>query len=65
LKLLGFTLAPLLPVPVAAELDEVAAGAPDEVDPPPPAAALELDELLLPHAASATVVSNAPVHIPR
>ncbi|HEX3689849.1 MAG TPA: hypothetical protein VHV28_09130 [Solirubrobacteraceae bacterium] len=59
---------PLLPVPVpvAAALDEVvAAGALDEADPPPPAAALELDELLLPHAASATVDSTAPVHIPR
>jgi hypothetical protein len=62
LKLPGFVV-PLLDV--AAALDEVAAGALDEVEPPPPAAALELDELLLPHAASARVASTPPVHIPR
>jgi hypothetical protein len=61
LKLLGF----VVPLDVAAALDEVAAGALDEVEPPPPAAALELDELLLPHAASAKVASTPPVHIPR
>jgi hypothetical protein len=69
LKLLGFTLAPPLlvpvPVPVAAALDVVAAGALEEVEPPPPAAALELDELLLPHAASAKVATRLTVHIPR
>jgi hypothetical protein len=64
LKLLGDT-APLLDaldVPAALD-DEVAAGALEEVD--PPAAALELDELLLPHAARAKVASTPPVHIPR
>jgi hypothetical protein len=69
--LAGFTLVPLLavpvpvPVPVAAALDVVAAGALDEVEPPPPPDALELDELLLPQAASARAATNPTVDIPR
>jgi hypothetical protein len=48
------------------ELDDDAAGALDELDdPPPPAELLELDELLLPHAASARVATTPTVHVPR
>ena len=61
LKFLGFAVA--LP-DVAAALDEVAAAL-DELEPPPPAAALELDELLLPHAASDNAATIPTVHIPR
>jgi hypothetical protein len=61
LKFLGFA-APLLDV---AALDEVAAGALDDVEPPLPPAALELDELLLPHAANDKAATIPTVHIPR
>ena len=61
LKLLGDVAPPLDEL-----LDELAAGALDELDdPPPPAAELELDELLLPHAASARVAITPTVHVPR
>ena len=50
---------------VAAALDDVAAGALDELEPPLPPAALELDELLLPHAASDRAATIPTVHIPR
>jgi hypothetical protein len=66
LKSLGFVVPPpdALDVPAALD-DEVAAGALDELELPPPPAALELDELLLPHAASANVATRLTVHIPR
>ena len=61
LKSFGF----VVPLPdVAAALDDVAAGALDELE-PPAAAALELDELLLPHAASDRAATIPTVHIPR
>ncbi|HEY6526069.1 MAG TPA: hypothetical protein VIY10_19955 [Solirubrobacteraceae bacterium] len=60
LKSFGFVV-PL--ADVAAALDDVAAGALDELEPPP--AALELDELLLPHAASDRAATIPTVHIPR
>jgi hypothetical protein len=66
LKLLGFTLAPPLDVPVPAALDdELVAAALDEVEPPPAAAELELELLLLPHAASANAATTPTVDIPR
>jgi hypothetical protein len=59
LKSFGF----VVPLPdVAAALDDVAAAL-DELEPPP--AALELDELLLPHAASDRAATIPTVHIPR
>jgi hypothetical protein len=66
LKLLGFVVPPLdaLDVPAALD-DDVAAGALDELELPPPPAALELDELLLPHAASPKAATTPTVHIPR
>jgi hypothetical protein len=54
LKFLALALPLLAPLDEAAALD-VAAGAP----------ALELDELLLPQAASARVATAPTVHIPR
>ncbi|HEX3977706.1 MAG TPA: hypothetical protein VHW96_15675 [Solirubrobacteraceae bacterium] len=65
LKLLGFVVPPPAALEVPAALDEVAAGALDEVEPPLPPAALELDELLLPHAASDKAATIPTVHIPR
>ncbi|HXD63399.1 MAG TPA: hypothetical protein VNV17_02220 [Solirubrobacteraceae bacterium] len=56
LKFLALALPLLAPLDVAAALDvPVAAGALE----------LELDELLLPQAASARLATAAPVHIPR
>jgi hypothetical protein len=58
LKFFAFA-ALLVPLDVAAALDVA-------VEPPPPALALdELDELLLPQAASANVATAPTVHIPR
>ncbi|MFZ1997468.1 MAG: hypothetical protein WAU75_25345 [Solirubrobacteraceae bacterium] len=66
LKLLGDTAPPLLDaLVVAAPLDDEVAAL-DEVEPPPAAALeLELEELLLPHAASAKVATTPTVHVPR
>ena len=58
LKFLALAAALLVPLDVAAALDVA-------VEPPPPAAADELDELLLPQAASASVATAPTVHIPR
>lgn len=67
LKSLGFVVPPLAALDVPAALDdEVVAAALDELELPPAAALeLELDELLLPHAASAKVATTPTVQVPR